>query len=235
MLQITFLALGLSGLLFAVAYFFKKYQRGILWVAALILFIGTSLMLGLGLIKVVDNGVANHLAVFSVILSFACSGIFACGAEKIHEASLKKASLSLSETQGKEPHEEATPEQELSKMEEIPNDNKDVWIPAKLDTPLARKVFQKALEVNLMEIDNGHYKWNGTKVQLAYMCGRIYCGDKPKYDEREDKSYWRFGWTEFFPDSELNALFEVTDLGQSRSNRKDLAVPQGSNKIDDLF
>jgi hypothetical protein len=202
MLQITFLALGLSGLLFAVAYFFKKYQRGILWVAALILFIGTSLMLGLGLIKVVENGVANHLAVFSVILSFACSGIFACGAEKIHEVSLKKASLSLSETKGKEPHEEATPEQELSKMEEIPNDNKDVCIPAKLDTPLARKVFQKALEVNLMEIDNGHYKWNGTKVQLAYMCGRIYCGDKPKYDEREEKSYWRFGWTEFFPDSE---------------------------------
>jgi len=39
MLQITFLALGLSGLLFAVAYFFKKYQRGILWAAALILYI----------------------------------------------------------------------------------------------------------------------------------------------------------------------------------------------------
>ncbi len=48
---------------------------------------------------------------------------------EIHEASLKKASLSLSETQGKEPHEEATPEQELSKMEEIPNDNKDVGAP----------------------------------------------------------------------------------------------------------
>ena len=92
MLQITFLALGLSGLLFAIAYFFKKYQRGILWAAALILFIGTSLMLGLGLIKIVENGEANHLAVFSVILSFACSGIFACGAEKIHEATIKKAS-----------------------------------------------------------------------------------------------------------------------------------------------
>ena len=235
MLQITFLALGLSGLLFAIAYFFKKYQRGILWAAALILFIGTSLMLGLGLIKIVENGEANHLAVFSVILSFACSGIFACGAEKIHEASLKKASLSLSETQGKESHEEVTSEQELSKMEEISNDNKDVCIPAKLDTPLARKVFQKALEVNLMEIDNGHYKWNGTKVQLAYMCGRIYCGDKPKYDERGKKSYWRFGRTDFFPDSELNDLFEETDLGQSRANRKDLAIPQGSNKIDNLF
>ena len=38
---------------------------------------------------------------------------------EIHEASLKKASLSLSETQGKEPHEEATPEQELSSMEGV--------------------------------------------------------------------------------------------------------------------
>ena len=86
-----------------------------------------------------------------------------------------------------------------------------------------------------MEVNGNHYKWNGTKVQLAYMCGRIYCGDKPKYDEREEKTYWRFGWTEFFPDSELNALFETTDLGQSRSNRKDQPVPQGSNKIDNLF
>ena len=109
--------------------------------------------------------------------------------------------MSLSETQGKESHEEATSEQELSKMEEISNDNEDVCIPAKLDTPLARQVFQKALDANLMEINNGHYKWKGTKVQLAYMCGRIYCEDKPKYDEREGKTYWRFGWTEFFPDS----------------------------------
>ena len=88
MLRITFLAIGLSALLFLIAYFFKKYQRGILWAAALILFIGTSLMLGLGVIKIVDNGVANHVAVFSIILSLACSGIYACGAEKIHEATI---------------------------------------------------------------------------------------------------------------------------------------------------
>ncbi len=64
-----FLAIAQSVLLFLIAYFFKKYQRGILWTAALILFIGTSLMLVLGVIKIVDNGVANHVAVFSVILS----------------------------------------------------------------------------------------------------------------------------------------------------------------------
>ena len=233
MFEITFLAIGLSALLFAIAYFFKKYQRGILWAVAVILFIGTSLMLGLGVIKLSENGVTNHRTVFSVILSLACSGIFACGAEKIREASLKKASTS--ETQSNESHEEATTVQEPLEGEEKPNDNDDVHLPAKLDTPLARQVFQDALEADFMKIQNGHYKWNGTKVQLAYMCGRIYCEDKPEYDRIERKSYWRFSRTDFFPDSELNDLFEETDLGQSRANRKDLAVPQGSNKIDDLF
>lgn len=131
MLRITFLAIGLSALLFLIAYFFKKYQRGILWAAALILFIGTSLMLGLGVIKIVDNGVANHVAVFSIILSLACSGIYACGAEKIHEATIKKASTP--ETHIDETHEETASVQESLEGEEVPNDNEDVHLPAKLD------------------------------------------------------------------------------------------------------
>jgi hypothetical protein len=67
------------------------------------------------------------------------------------------------------------------------------------------------------------------------MCGRIYCEDRPKYDRIEDKTFWKFGRTEFFPESDLNELFEVTDLAQSRQNRKDSPVPQGSDKIDELF
>jgi hypothetical protein len=63
------------------------------------------------------------------------------------------------------------------------------------------------------------------------MCGRIYCEDSPQNDQVEDKDIWKFGRTEFFPDSDLNELFEVTDLAQSRQNRKDSPVPQGSNKI----
>ena len=169
MLRITFLAIGLSALLFFIAYIFKKYQRGILWAMALLLFIGTSLMLGFGFIKVSENGEANHLAIFSVILSFACSGIFACGAEKIHEVSLK--ATSAHEAQANEPQEVSSSEQVIS-GEDVADNNEDVHLPTKLDTPLARQVFQKALDANLMEIDNNHYKWNGTKVQIAYMCGR---------------------------------------------------------------
>jgi hypothetical protein len=86
-----------------------------------------------------------------------------------------------------------------------------------------------------MEEVGNHYKWNESKALLAYMCGRIYCGDYPKYSARDVKSYWKPGRSEFFPESDLNALFQETALGQSRQNRKGEAVPMGSKKVDDLF
>ena len=93
MFQISFLAIGLSVLMLAIAYIFKRHQRAILWAAALILFIGTALSLGLGLVKIVENGVVNQIAVYSIILSFICSAIFACNAEKVHAAMQKKDSV----------------------------------------------------------------------------------------------------------------------------------------------
>ena len=110
-----------------------------------------------------------------------------------------------------------------------------VQLPSRLNTQLACEIFSKAIEAGLMEENGDHYKWKQSKVLLAYMCGRIYCEDRPKYDRIEDKTFWKFGRTEFFPESDLNELFEVTDLAQSRQNRKDSPVPQGSDKIDELF
>lgn len=195
----------------------KQYQRTILWTGALIPFFSILLLIGFGLYKPDDFS-----SLFGVFLALGCSGLMACMAEtrfptrqKVHESQPANQVLSS------EPHGE-------------PQQNQ-IQLTDKLDTQRAREIFARAIEAGLMEEKGNHYKWKGTKVQLAYMCGRIYCEDKPKYDEREGKTYWRFGLTEFFPDSELNALFEETDLGQSRSNRKDLVVPQGSNKIDDLF
>ena len=228
MVQFAFLMIGLLVLTLVIAYVFKKYQRVILWTTALILFVGTALSLGFGLVKIEENGVVNQSAIFAVIFTFVCSAIFACGAEKIHEASLKKVSSSAA--QSNEAHEEKASVQEPLEEEEIPNDDEEVPLPAKLDTQRARDLFSRAIEAGLMEKKANHYKWKGSKVQLAYMCGRIYCEDHPQYDRIEKKTYWRFGRTDFFPDSELNDLFEETDLGQSRANRKDLAVPQGGNK-----
>lgn len=233
MFEFAFLMIGLSVLTLVIAYAFRKYQRIVLWTAALILIIGTALSLGFGLVKIEENGVINQTALFAVILTFICSAIFACVAEKIHETSLKK--VSSSEVQSNESHDEPSSEQEIPEDDEVQDNIEGIALPVRLDTLRAREVFARAIEDDLMEVNGNHYKWKGTKVQLAYMCGRIYCEDRPKYDEVERKTYWRFGRSEFFPDSELNDLFEETGLGQSRANQKDLSVPQGSNKIDDLF
>ena len=222
MFQISFLAIGLSVLMLAIAYIFKRHQRAILWAAALILFIGTALSLGLGLVKIVENGVVNQIAVYSIILSFICSAIFACNAEKVHAAMQKKDSVLKisSESQLEENSEEDSNHVDDDGVNEA---KEHVQLPSRLNTQLACEIFSKAIEAGLMEENGDHYKWKQSKVLLAYMCGRIYCED------------WKFGRTEFFPESDLNELFEVTDLAQSRQNRKDSPVPQGSDKIDELF
>ena len=207
MFQISFLAIGLSALTLAIAYIFKRYQRAILWTVALILFIGTALSLGFGLVKIVENGVVNQIAVYTIVLSFICSAIFACNAEKVHVAMQKKNSVLKvsSESQIEENSEEDSDQADNDGVNE---DKENVQLPPRLDTEVARDIFSKAIEAGLMAENGDHYMW---------------------------KQSWKFGRTEFFPESDLNELFEVTDLAQSRQNRKDSPVPQGSDKIDELF
>lgn len=119
--------------------------------------------------------------------------------------------------------------------EQSVGDEGAVVLTGMLNTELAVKVFAKAIEAGYMSEKGSHYKWNDSKVLLAYMCGRIYCGDKPVYSDMDEKSFWKFGRLGVFPDTELSNLFEMPDLGQSWSNRKDLAVPAKSKEIDKFF
>lgn len=73
------------------------------------------------------------------------------------------------------------------------------------------------------------------KVLLAYMCGRIYCEDYPEKTIYDEKTYWMPGRVELFPGTELDKLFNMKDLTQSRHTRKNKAAPTGSEKIDKLF
>lgn len=210
------------------AYGLKKYQGAILWTGALILFCGIMMLLGLGLYQ--PEGIAGILG---VIFTFACAGVLAC--------------LALPSNK-KETKAEETYEKENDQAESIPADaapqtdelamkgeQEDLLLKGTLNTELARKVFVKAIEAGLIQEDGEHYKWTDHKVLLSYMCGRIYCGDYPDDDEFNEKMIWRYGYDGFFPDSELNELFNQTNLAQSRQNRKDSQVPIGSQKIDDLF
>ena len=84
-------------------------------------------------------------------------------------------------------------------------------------------------------INDDHYEWTLNKVLLAYMCGRIYCEDYPEKTIYDEKMYWMPGRVELFPGTELDKLFNMKDLTQSRHTRKNKAAPTGFEKIDKLF
>ena len=241
MLQVVFMEIGLAVLTFVMAFLLRKWQRTILWAVALLLFVGTSILIGIGVLKIFENGMVNHAVLLGITLAYACSFIFIFGAEKTNKALHQNCSTSeMSIAQPVQVVDEKLLQPRRTIEEELPQPEQEevdehVELQGRLNTPLARQVFARAIEKGLMEEVGNHYEWNESKALLAYMCGRIYCGDYPKYSAREVKSYWKPGRTEFFPESDLNALFQETALGQSRQNRKGEAVPMGSKKVDELF
>lgn len=217
--QIILLQICAFILILVLATVFKRHQRAILWSAAILIFTGTLLLVGLGTIDLIKEDRPNVTVIAGVFFAFCISGMLACGAEKLHAKNREKDKQTI---QAGKNHPEA---QDASER---------VVLSGRLDTPLARTVFSKAVEAGYMEEAGSHYSWKGTKVLLAYMCGRIYCGDVPEYSKLEQKSFWKFG-NGLFPDVELNTLFEQTGIGQSRQNRRDMPVPANAGEIDMLF
>lgn len=218
--QIILLQICAFILILVFAAMFRRHQRIILWSAAIVIFTGTLLLIGLGVIDLIKDNRPNMTVATGVFLALCISCVLACGAEKLHAKNREKDKQTV-QTKNNQPEE-----QDVSKR---------VVLSGRLDTPLARTVFTKAVAAGYMEEDGSHYRWRkGTKALLAYMCGRIYCGDVPEYSELDRKSFWKFG-NGLFPDAELNALFEQTGIGQSRQNRRDMAVPANAGEIDKLF
>lgn len=74
-------------------------------------------------------------------------------------------------------------------------------LPPELDTPEARKYFERAIEKGYIESSPNGLKWTKTKAQLAYFCEKVFC-PKP---------------TDSFPETALNALFNVKRLLSSKT------------------
>lgn len=220
MLQITFLFIGFFILILALATIFKRKQRIILWTAAICIFLGIMFIVGFGLVDVVDGNRPNMPVIMSLILALVCAALLIIGAEKLHKKLREKESIPQT---GNNVITHSSGETCVN-----------VVLPERLKTELAQKIFAKAIEAGYMKEDGSHYSWKESKVLLAYMCGRIYCGDYPERLKMETKTYWKFGM-ELFPDAELCTLFDTSDIGQSRQNRKDLTVPKNFQKIDIFF
>lgn len=198
-------------ILLTVSYSFKKHQRTILWLSAIFILVGTFLLFGLGVIEV-TNSTVTVCACSTLIVA----GVLICGAEDVFRNKGKKKI-------------------EKPALQETAIQPGPVVLDANIDTVLARKVFAAAIEAGYMSENGACYKWNAEKVLLAYMCGRIYCGDKPKWDKIADCNIWKFGREGFFPESHLHKLFQTTHLGQSRRGRKDLPTPLLSEEVDKFF
>lgn len=215
-LQISVLLISAFIIVMVLATIFKRQQRTVLWSSAILIFIGTLILIGVGVIKLIKNNQPDFVALTGIIVALGGSGVLAYGAEKLHAKMREKDRQIL---------------QNASIQQEEQN---GVVLTGRLDTPVARKIFAKAIEAGYMEEVGSHYEWKNTKTLLAYMCGRIYCGDYPEYSKYEQKTFWEFG-NGLFPDVELNALFEQTGIGQSRQNRRDMPVPNNAGEIDKFF
>jgi hypothetical protein len=85
----------------------------------------------------------------------------------------------------------------------------------------------------MIVVTKDHYDWQGQAVLLAYMLGRIYCGDAPKEDNRNRKCWYHGNMP--MPRMEVEKLFARTGLSQLRFNYKDELVPENAESVDALF
>lgn len=224
MLQIIFLVIGLCIIVLVLSFAFKRYARLILWSSAITLFAGTLLLVGVGVINPIDGDNSGSTTFWGTIITLISGAALVFCAEMLKEKNKGKIKV----------QNDNITETSISGEQTVANEEA-VVLTGMLNTELAVKVFAKAIEAGYMSEKGSHYKWNDSKVLLAYMCGRIYCGDKSVYSDMDEKAFWKFGRMGVFPDTELSNLFEMPDLGQSRSNRKDLAVPAKSKEIDKFF
>ena len=199
-----------------VAFALKKYQRTILWAGALILFFITMLSIGLGLY--VPKGFAG---VLQPCLALVVSGLMILVAEKQNSIKLANDANYAGDNN--------------DNQEDSDDIDLGIELPDKLNTPLARRIIKRAIADEFMEVQDGTLKWNKSVVLLAYVCGRIYCGDKPEFQKRKQKYYWRLGKGGRFPDGLLQALFGVKNLGGARQKNRDTTVPDGAELVDKWF
>ena len=217
-LQFSLLFIVFFVIVLLAAHYFQKHQRTIFWGVALFLFLGVLILIGTGVLKLFRDGHVNLDTLLVAIVCLSAATVLAIAAteperflEKKHKTIIKQ---SPSESQKQE----------------------DVVLSKKLDTPLAKEIFAKAINEGLMEVNGSHYKWKQPKILLAYMCGRIYCNDRPMPDHgKEGKFIWNPGDDSSFPDFDLNALFQTKDIGQSRNNRKFCPLPNDFDIIDRFF
>ena len=200
----------------AVTYIYKLNSRKVFWGVGLTTIIGILILLGLGVLRPSWGTETGTAVIVGISTAIGCAITLIYAAEDLHQK-MRIKGKKIVETE--------------SMQEDRGPDHHKVTLPSRLDTELARKIFDKAIEEGYIIIDDDHYEWTLNKVLLAYMCGRIYCEDYPEKTIYDEKTYWMPGRVELFPGTELDKLFNMKDLTQSRHTRKTKLRPQDPKKL----
>lgn len=66
-----------------------------------------------------------------------------------------------------------TVEERILNLPDVEEEHKQLSIPEELDTPEARKIFEKAIDAGFIENSKTGYKWKGKKQLLAYFAEKM--------------------------------------------------------------
>ena len=144
--QFTVLFLVFIVLVLIAAHFFHRYERAIFWSVALFLFIGVLVLLGTGVLKIIKDGHANSGALFVAFMCLITAGVLVIATQE-PESFIRKRRKAISK----------------NSSSDAPQEQESVVLTRKLDTPLAKEVFAKAINEGLMEVNGSHYKWSGQR------------------------------------------------------------------------
>lgn len=97
---------------------------------------------------------------------------------------------------------------------------------------IAAAGFLSAAPVGTLQIASPQRR--SAKTQLAYMCGRLWCGDRVTTDPVTHEPIWRRG-PMMFPDKPLAAFFHTESLRNLRANRLDAPLPLSCRYIEAFF
>lgn len=211
MLKVPVLIISALVLILVVATVFKQHQRKILWSAAIVLFVGTLLLVGFGVIDPVGETRPNLPALTGIIMALVGAAALASTAEKLHSRNKGKQNEKLAQ--------DLLYEQSSSPAERV-------VLPERLDTELARKVFARAIKAGFMERMERTTNGNSRGTACLYVRTHLLRRQTRCTPDTDEKSFWKYGSSGFFPDAELSALSGSRSSGNLRQNRKDLTVPQ---------
>ena len=107
-----------------------------MWTAAIVFFIGTLLLIGLGIIDPVKDNHPDPVVITGIFTALVLSGLFAYGAEKLRIKLREKNQQTV---------------QPIDNHSECPDSPKGVVLSGRLDTSLARTIFTKAIEAGYIE------------------------------------------------------------------------------------